>query len=122
MKRASKLVLLALIVSLALCLALGIYVKYWRSEYVPYVPVELDLSFGGDWESQPERLTDEHVIRMEITLSRYGVPYRRSNGVLYIPRSLADDVELLWNFCTKADQDVTQAEVEQFRRNTCGSR
>ena len=76
-----------------------------RPSMVPYTPIVMD---------QRQRLVDmsvlitpAHLDAMERVLKRYDEPFHRSGPtLLLIPRRLAEDRDLLWNFTTKASEGM----------------
>jgi len=93
-------------------------------DYVPYVPIErrpladppAGPAYSGPayWES-PELLTSEHAICIQAVFKRYGVPYEIRSGRVYIPKSVQNDKEMLYNYGIKAE-DLSEAEAREYLR------
>lgn len=67
---------------------------------VPFKPVYRE----GDALVRSDRpVPDEFQKRIEHVLRYYGVPLKVERGALFIPRTVADDLDTMWNYTTKAN-------------------
>lgn len=95
-----------------LCIATGAVVSWLTlrpsmvpSSMVPYTPIVMDQR--QKLVDMSVLITPAHLDAMERVLKRYDEPFHRSGPtLLLIPRRLAEDRDLLWNFTTKASEGM----------------
>lgn len=88
---------------LLLALALGLSACGGGSswDYTPVVQRD-----GGGLVDAPERLTPEHLDRVEHVFAVYGTPTERVGPTRLRVEGAAPDREMVWNVTTKADDDA----------------
>jgi hypothetical protein len=78
-----------------------------KSDQYPFVPVSMKHEKGEPvYFEAPELLNShEYVLSLAKTLSGYGVTYELKNGIIYVEKSLYDDVEMRYNYTNKTGVD-----------------
>jgi hypothetical protein len=76
----------------------------WLLLLKPYRPVVFEYAGGGQrLVERPDLVCPEHLAAIRTILSNYGEFHLTFRGRLWISTGLANDIELLANYCEKAE-------------------
>jgi len=94
----------------------------WNYTFVEFVPLKLVEGRRNQLVPAPELLTSRYLERVKALLLFYGERFRtNSEGRLLIPRKLANDRDLIWNYSKKAQEDNLMPQFQTELKSTNAS-
>ena len=81
------------------------YVMIQKSQYEQFYPVVYSAAHDG-LVIDDVNTTDNFYENLEKVLKYYNEDYRKASGVIYVKKSLYKDLDLCWNYTSKANNKV----------------